>query len=80
MLLQNLSMSGSVIMVLISLPIAKPVIMSFSPSPSTSTNRILDSEPDKKKIDRDFRMFTEYAIIMVFLLPYPLISRCQKLI
>lgn len=76
MLLQNLSMSGSVIMVLISLPIAKPVIMSFSPSPSTSTNRILDSEPDKKKIDRDFMMLTEYAV--VFFLPYPLISLCKK--
>lgn len=66
MLLQNLSMSGSVIMVLISLPIAKPVIMSFSPSPSTSTNRILDSEPDKKKIDRDFMMLTEYAVIFFY--------------
>lgn len=49
MLLQNLSMSGSVTMVLISLPIAKPVIISFSPSPSTSTKRILDSEPGKKE-------------------------------
>lgn len=66
MLLQNLSMSGSVIMVLISLPIAKPVIMSFSPSPSTSTNRILDSEPDKKKIDRDFMMLTEYAVVFFY--------------
>lgn len=66
MLLQNLSMSGSVIMVLISLPIAKPVIMSFSPSPSTSTNRILDSEPDKKTIDRDFMMLTEYAVVFFY--------------